>query len=125
MSASEPAGDGQTQVVTPRRPPARERDKSALEKIDETVNQLYLGQKHEEAEAQLLGIIKACGDKCSNDVKARGWMYIGIVRGSGSGKQDDAREAFERALEEDPKVMVDEALTTPATLETFKSARGD
>ena len=125
MEAAEPAEQDGTRLVTPRKQPSKPRDQSALSKIDEAVNQLYLGEKIEEAEAKLLGIIRACEDECSKEVKARGWMYVGIVRGSGSHDQDGARDAFEKALEEDSAVMLDEALTTPDTLETFNSTRSD
>ena len=52
-------------------------------------------------------------------------MYVGIVRGSGNNDQSGAREAFERALEESPRIEIDRALATPPTIETFKSAKRD
>lgn len=97
-------------------------DNAANKKIDEAINQHYLATDFKKAEGVLLGTIKACGDRCSNPVLARAWMYVGIVRGSGQQNQQGALEAFQQALAIDPEVQLDQALATPETRATFESA---
>lgn len=99
------------------------RDRSAREKIDEAVADHYLKMNFGQAEEQLLGVVKACEDKCRPATLARAWMYVGVVRGSGKGDQHAALEAFETALRHDPQVALDDGLATPATQATFKSAK--
>jgi hypothetical protein len=124
-AASGSAGGGaespDSASVPPRSKPG---DKSATQNIDQAVNELYLGDQHAAAEGELIGIVEGCRKDCSAEVKARGWMYIGIVRGSGANDQDGARDAFQRAVAEDPRVQIDEALATPDTLRTFEAVQG-
>lgn len=100
------------------------RDNAANKKIDEAINEHYLATDFEKAEGVLTGTIQACGDKCSPQVIARAWMYVGIVRGSGKSDQAGAREAFSRALSTDPQVKLDSALATPETQKTFENSGG-
>jgi len=102
-----------------------EEDQAALGKIDRVLNDLYLAHQPDEAEAKLISIIQSCEGACSAGVRARGWMYVGIVRGSGKDDQEGARDAFERAIKESPQVEVDRALATPATIATFHSVKGN
>jgi hypothetical protein len=102
---------------------AAPRDKAANEKIDQAINQHYLATEFDQAEALLLGTIQACADKCSPNVKARAWMYVGIIRGSAKDNQAGALEAFKEALALDPAVTLDAALATPATKETFSKVK--
>jgi hypothetical protein len=118
-SSAPPSASGKASATT------KPKDEAATREIDRAVNDLYLEKKPKEAEDQLLGIIESCGDQCSAAVKARGWMYLGIVRGGGDNDQEGARDAFERAKREDPKVQIDEALSTPATRRTFDAASAD
>ncbi|HXS16029.1 MAG TPA: hypothetical protein VN764_02510, partial [Polyangiaceae bacterium] len=67
------------------------RDASASQKIDEAINNHYLMMDLDKAEDLLVGTVSACEDKCSPGTKAKVWMYVGIVRGSG--KQDQAGAA--------------------------------
>ncbi len=100
------------------------KDRSALQKIEEAFNEHYLATDFDKAQSLLLGVIKACADKCSNAVLAKAWMSVGLVRGSGLEDQRGAKEAFVKALELDPKATLDEALATPATKATFAAAKG-
>src|SRR5690606_25075658 len=59
------------------------RDASASSKIDEAINTHYLMMELDKAEEMLKGVVEACEMKCSPGVKAKAWMYVGIVRGSG------------------------------------------
>jgi hypothetical protein len=124
-AASGSAG-GKTASPGPVSRPSRSRpgDESATQKIDRAINELYLGNQHAAAEDELVGIIEGCKEDCSAAVKARGWMYVGIVRGSGASDQEGARDAFERAVGEDSRVQIDEALATPDTIRTFEAVQG-
>lgn len=97
-------------------------DKAANKKIDEAINEHYLATNFDKAESVLLGTVKACGKKCSPQVIARAYMYVGIVRGSGKSDQKGAQEAFGQALATDPDVKLDAALATPETKATFDAA---
>jgi len=100
------------------------RDNAANKKIDEAINEHYLATDFDKAEGVLTGTVQACGDKCSPQVIARAWMYVGIVRGSGKNDQAGAREAFQKALSADPQVKLDAALATPETQKTFDNSGG-
>jgi hypothetical protein len=100
------------------------RDNAANKKIDEAVNEHYLATDFDKAEGVLTGTVQACADKCSPQVIARAWMYVGIVRGSGKNDQAGAREAFQKAIGADPQVKLDTALATPETQKTFDTAGG-
>lgn len=100
------------------------RDNAANKKIDEAINEHYLATDFDKAEGVLTGTVAACGDKCSPQVIARAWMYVGIVRGSGKSDQAGAREAFQKAIATDPQVKLDTALATPDTTKTFESIGG-
>ncbi len=100
------------------------RDASANQKIDEAINNHYLMMQLDKAEDLLTGTVAACEDKCSPATKAKAWMYVGIVRGSGKNDQGGAAEAFAAAKSFDPGVQLDAALATPETKQTFDSAAG-
>lgn len=98
------------------------RDNAANGKIDEAINSYYLATEFDRAEDVLVGTLEACEDRCSPQVKARAWMYVGIVRGSGKQNIQGAQEAFQQALALDPNVHLDEALATPAVKDAFAAA---
>lgn len=100
------------------------RDSSANGKIDEAINQHYLMMELDKAEGLLTGTVAACEDKCSPQTKAKAWMYVGIVRGSGKNDQAGASEAFKTAKSLDPGVALDESLATPETKATFDALGG-
>ena len=103
---------------------AAPRDAAATQKIDEAINKYYLATEFDKAESLLKGVIEACEDRCSPQVKAKAFMYIGIVRGSGRQDNGGAKDAFAQALALDPGVKLDDALATPATKQAFESAGG-
>ena len=100
------------------------RDNAANKKIDEAINEHYLATDFDKAEGVLTGTITACGEKCSPQVIARAWMYVGIVRGSGRSDQAGAKEAFQKAIAADPQVKLDTAIATPDTAKTFEGLGG-
>lgn len=101
---------------------AAPRDAAAQKKIKEAINTHYLATEFDKAEALLKGILEACEDRCSPEVKAQDWMYIGIVRGSGKQDIGGAQQAFQQALALDPNVKLDDALATPAVRQAFSDA---
>jgi hypothetical protein len=99
-------------------------DKSANAKIDEAINVHYLSTDFDKAEGLLKGTLKACGERCSAPVKARAWMYIGIVRGAGHQDLDGAGAAFMEALGLDPNVQLDGDLATEELQALFAESGG-
>lgn len=95
------------------------RDASANQKIDEAINNHYLMMELDKAENLLTGTVDACDDKCSPETKAKAWMYVGIVRGSGKQDQAGAAEAFSQAKAQDPNVSLDADLASDETKATF------
>ncbi len=100
------------------------RDTSANQKIDEAINNHYLMMELDKAENLLTGTISACEDKCAPQTKAKAWMYVGIVRGSGKQDQAGAADAFAQAKGIDPSVQLDADLASEETKVTFDSAAG-
>jgi len=100
------------------------RDASANQKIDEAINTHYLMMELDKAEAMLKDIVAACEDQCSAATKAKAWMYVGLVRGSGKNDMAGATEAFATAKGIDPNVRLDEGLATPDTKAAFDSTPG-
>jgi len=109
-------------LFVPHTAVAAPRDNSANQKIDEAINKYYLATDFDKAEAILKGILEACEDRCSPGIKAKAWMYIGIVRGSGRQDLPGAQESFQQAFALDPKVKLDDALATPQTQTAFAQA---
>lgn len=99
------------------------RDRSANQRIQKAVADHYLQMNFGQAEETLLGVIKACEDKCRPATLARAWMYVGVVRGSGKNDQHSAKQAFESAMGHDAAVELDEALATADTKKTFDAVR--
>ena len=85
---------------------------------------LYRQGAFEKTEAQLLGTLKACGEECSAPVKAKIWMYIGVVRVDGRHKPAQAKQAFEDAVKLDPGVQLDRAMASPEAASLFGKANG-
>jgi hypothetical protein len=100
------------------------RDASANQKIDEAINTHYLMMELDKAEAMLKDIVEACEDQCSPATKAKAWMYVGLVRGSGKNDLGGASDAFGTAKGIDPNVKLDEGLATPETKAAFDSTPG-
>jgi hypothetical protein len=104
---------------------AAPKDAAATAKIDEAINTHYLATDFAKAEAQLLGVVKACGkDGCSPNIVARAWMYVGLVRGSGKEDLAGAKEAFAKAKEVDGSITLDTALATPEVQKEFDAIGG-
>ncbi len=102
--------------------PAQSGDAATKTKIDEAINNHYLMMQLDKAEQDLVSAAE-CAD-CSSEVRARAWMYVGIVRGSGKSDQAGAAEAFAAAKGLDPNVQLDADLASDDTRATFASAAG-
>jgi hypothetical protein len=100
------------------------RDEAATKKIRQAIDVHYLATEFDKAEGVLTGTIAACVDKCSPQVLARAWMYVGVVRGSALNNMAGAKEAFAKAKALDPKVKLDAELATPDTQKAFAEVPG-
>jgi len=103
---------------------AAPRDKAALKKIDEAISTHYLNMNFDQAEGLLLGTIRACEDRCSPQVVAKAWMYVGVVRGAGRNDLAGAQEAFTTALGIDANVKLDDQVATDPVKQAFEKAKG-
>jgi hypothetical protein len=102
---------------------AAPRDAGAERRMREAMTLHFVAGNHVKAEALLLGIDKACEDRCSPRVKARIWLNVGIVRARGCGRQESAREAFVHALGLDPTLAPDRAYADESALAEFEAAQ--
>jgi len=100
------------------------RDLSASQFVTGTMESLYRQGDFDKAEAQLLGTLNACGEQCSVPVKARIWMYIGVVRADGRHKQGPAKQAFDAAVKLDSGVQLDQVIASPQAASLFVKAGG-
>jgi hypothetical protein len=100
------------------------RDEAANKKIRQAIDVHYLQTEFEKAEGVLTGTIAACAEKCSPQLLARAWMYVGVVRGSALNNMAGAKEAFAKAKALDPKVKLDAELATPETQKAFAEVPG-
>jgi hypothetical protein len=100
------------------------RDKAAQKKIEEAIYTNFLNTDFDGAEGLLLGTIRACEDKCSPELVAKAWMYVGVVRGSGRNDQPGAQEAFTTAMSIDPNVALDNEIATDPVKATFAKVKG-
>ena len=103
---------------------AAPRDKAAQGKIKEAIEVHFLNTDFDAAEGLLLGTIRACEDKCSPEVLARAWMYVGVVRGTGRTDLGGAKEAFTQALASDPNVALDNDIATDEVKQAFRKLKG-
>jgi hypothetical protein len=110
-------------VLTSKSAFAAPRDAAAERKMREAMTMHFVAGNHVQAEALLLGIEKACEDRCSPTVKARIWLNVGTVRARGRGRQESAREAFIHALQLDSKLAPDPAYADESTLAAFDAAK--
>jgi hypothetical protein len=102
---------------------AAPRDGAAQKKMEEAIYTHFLNMDFDKAEGLLVGTFRACEDKCSTQVRAKLWMYAGIVRGSGRQDLAGAEEAFVNAFAEDPNVALDRDIAPPEVQQVFDKAR--
>jgi hypothetical protein len=89
-------------------------------RIERVLNVHYASADLETAELELTRLIEECGQACSVAQRARAWMYIGIVRGSGRDDLVGAQKAFAEAKALDPKVELDELFATDLVKRVFE-----
>ncbi len=111
------------QVLMSRSASAAPRDAAAERRMQEAMTMHFVAGNHVQAEALLLGVDKACENRCSPRVKARIWLDVGIVRARGRGREESAREAFMHALQLDPTLAPDPAYADESTLAEFEAAK--
>ena len=101
---------------------AATKDPAATQHMTKAMDSLYRQGAFEETEAHLLGILKACKEQCSAPVKARIWMYIGVVRMDGRHKPGQAKQAFEDAVKLEPTVQLDRTIASLEAASLFAKA---
>jgi len=104
---------------------AAPKDAAATKMADEAINTDYLATNFAEAEKKLRNAVAICGPAgCSPQVRARVLRDLGVVLIAGLGRLDDGKKSFVEALQADPDVALEKALTTPEIEQIFRSAKG-
>ncbi len=99
-------------------------DPTANRRVGQVMASLYRQGAVEDAEAQLLGTLSSCGEQCTPAMKARIWMYVGIVRADGRRNPGLGKQAFVSAARLDPAVQLDATYASPQTAALFKTTVG-
>jgi len=103
---------------------AAPKDAAATKLADEAINTDYLATNFADAEKKLRNAATMCGTAaCSPQVRARVLRDLGVVLIAGLGRPDDGRKAFADALQADPDIALEKALTTKEIERIFKSAK--
>lgn len=83
----------------------------------------YLNLEFEAAEGKLRQAIELCTRDCSNAVRARIFVDLGVVYIAGLKKREDGLASFLEALSLDPSVELDPDLTTDEVRQAFEEAK--
>jgi hypothetical protein len=87
---------------------AAPKDAAATKALKQAMEEDYLDTNFDDAEKKLRGALETCGDSgCSNGVRAKIFIGLGVVLGGGKGKKDEAKKAFVEALKLDKKAAPD------------------
>lgn len=104
---------------------AAPKDAAATKLADEAINTDYLATNFAAAEKKLRDALTLCGTSaCSPQVRARVHRDLGVVLIAGLHRPDDGKKAFADALQADPEIGLEKALTTPEIDKIFKSVKG-
>jgi hypothetical protein len=103
---------------------AAPKDAAATKMADEAINTDYLATNFAAAEKKLRDALTLCGTSaCSPQVRARLHRDLGVVLIAGLHRPDDGKKAFADALQADPEIGLEKALTTPEIDKIFKSVK--
>jgi len=104
---------------------AAPKDAAATKLADEAINTDYLATNFAEAEKKLRNAAAMCGTTaCSPQVRARVHRDLGVVLIAGLNRPDDGKKAFAEALQADPDVALEKALTTVEIDKIFRAVKG-
>lgn len=105
---------------------AAPRDSAARKLQRDAMDNDYLAMSFEDAESKLEQAIRSCGARgCSPAVLASLYRDLGVIYIGGMNREADGRAAFVDALNTDPKIQLDEDLTTPEIQQAFDEARDE
>jgi hypothetical protein len=92
---------------------------------EEAINTDYLATNFAAAEKKLRDAAALCGTAaCSPQVRGRVLRDLGVVLIAGLNRPDDGKKAFAEALQADPELALEKALTTPEIDRIFRSLKG-
>jgi len=104
---------------------AAPKDAAATKMADEAINTDYLATNFAAAEKKLRDALALCGaNACSPRVRARLHRDLGVVLITGLNRAEDGKKAFADALQADPDIGLEKALTTPEVDKIFKAVKG-
>lgn len=99
------------------------KDAEGQQAVTDAYNE-FVEAKYDKALNRLNAALQACkGKACEPDVRAKIYMAIGVIQGAGKKKMSDAKSAFEKALAEDPKIMLEKEWSTKELEQVFGEAR--
>jgi hypothetical protein len=103
---------------------AAPKDAAATKLADDAINTDYLATNFAEAEKKLRNAAAMCAaNACTPQVRARVLRDLGVVLIAGLGRAEDGRKAFVEALEADPDLALEKALTTTEIDRIFRAAK--
>lgn len=103
---------------------AAPKDAAAQKLVKQAMDVDYLDTNFDDAEKKIRSALETCGDSgCSNPVKAKAFIALGVVLGGGKGKKDEAKKAFVDALKLDKKAAPDPDYVTAEIDAIFADAK--
>ena len=103
---------------------AAPKDAAAQKLQRDAMDNDYLAMNFADAESKLKQAIKTCGQSgCAPSVLAQIHRDLGVIYIGGLSQTADGKAAFVAALKADPKVQLDEDLTTPEIQKAFDEAK--
>ena len=103
---------------------AAPKDGTATKMAGDAINTDYLATNFAAAEKKLREAVALCGTTaCSPQVRARVHRDLGVVLIAGLKRPDDGKKAFADALQADPDIGLEKALTTPEIDRIFKAVK--
>lgn len=112
-------------AFTTRAAAAASNDAAATRLAEEAIQEDYVGTRVKSAETKLRRALKLCeGERCSPQITARVYRDLGVVLIAGLKKGQDGREAFAHAVQNDPEIRLEEALSNPELQQAFVEVGG-
>lgn len=103
---------------------AAPKDAAAQKLQRDAMDNDYLAMNFADAESKLKQAIKTCGQSgCSPSVLAQIHRDLGVIYIGGLNQTAEGKAAFVAALKADPRVQLDEDLTTPEIQKAFDEAK--
>jgi hypothetical protein len=114
-----------TALSLPRVAHAEAKDAEATSLAEKAIQEDYLATRFDGAVKKLKKAVNLCKKgKCSDSVLARVHRDLATVYIAGQNKRDAGKAELKKALELDPNLELDEALTTPELQSAFEEVGG-